>query len=151
MRQHPTLRSRLLAVPGLGTIRVQRKHLFTFPAGLIGFEHLKQYVVVTSPELDPLRWLLAVEDPTIGLPVLLPWYVVPHYELPPEYTDPQRFVPLVVVATMPDSCSVVVNLKAPILLDLRRRQGQQLILPGDRYSATHPLGSVERAAGRPPC
>ncbi len=149
MAQQP--HSRLLVVPDLGTIRLQRKYLFTFPSGLIGFEHLKQYVIVASPELEPLRWVLAVEDPTIGLPVLLPWYVIPHYELPAEYADPQRFVPLVVVAIMPESGTVVVNLKAPIILDLQKRQGQQVILPGDRYSATHPLGSVQRAAKEPQC
>ncbi|MCS6966704.1 MAG: flagellar assembly protein FliW [Candidatus Kapabacteria bacterium] len=137
--------ARSIQVPGLGSIRFQQKHIFTFPTGIIGFEHLKRYVLISSPELHPLRWLIAVEEPSIAFPVLLPWYVLPHYELPSEYSDLSTCVPLVIVTLAQDPAQIVVNLKAPILLNLRTRQGQQLILPGDRYSATHPLVSVQLA------
>ncbi len=132
-------RKKVLAIPGLGTVQLSPAHIFSFPSGLIGFEHLKEYVLVSSPEIEPLRWLIAVEDPTIGLPVLLPWYVLPHYELPGEYGDAQTYVPLVVVTLAAEASQITVNLKAPIILNVRTRQGQQLILPGERYSATHPL------------
>ncbi len=151
MTSSSSQRARILCIPGLGVVRVRPKHIFTFPNGLIGFENLKEFVLVTSTRLEPLRWLIAVEEPTIGFPVLLPWHVVPEYELPAEYSDPHTFVPLVVVTTFTGSSHIVVNLKAPILLDVRRRQGQQLILPGDRYSATHPLGSVPQGVGSSPC
>jgi flagellar assembly factor FliW len=144
-----TSRRRSISVPGLGTIRPSRKHLFLFPAGLIGFEHLKTYCLVSSPELEPLRWLIALEDPTIGFPVLLPWYIVPHYELPAPYQDLQTYVPLVTVTLAQDPAQIVVNLKAPIVLNVRTRHGQQLILPGDRYSATHPLIQVPSATAKP--
>ncbi|GBD07612.1 Flagellar assembly factor FliW [bacterium HR21] len=128
-----------LIIPRLGTVRLSRRDIFHFPAGLIGFEQLKDYILVGSPDMEPLRWLIAVEDPTVGLPVLLPWYVLPHYELPAAYTDVTTYVPLVVVTLAAQATQITVNLKAPIVLNIRSRQGQQLILPGDRYSATHPL------------
>lgn len=128
-----------LVIPRLGTVRLSRRSIFHFPNGLIGFEQLKNYILVGSPEMEPLRWLIAVDDPTIGLPVILPWHVLPHYELPAEYADSTTYVPLVVVTLAAEATQITVNLKAPIVLNLRSRQGQQLILPGDRYSATHPM------------
>jgi flagellar assembly factor FliW len=129
-------------VPGIGRIRFGRRHLFHFPAGLIGFEHLKDYVLVSTPDTEPLRWLISVEEPSIGFPVLLAWHIVPNYELPPEYSDATTYVPLVVVTLAAEVSHIVANLKAPIVLNVRTQQGQQLILPGERYSATHPVVHV---------
>ncbi|MEN3026583.1 MAG: flagellar assembly protein FliW [Chlorobiota bacterium] len=137
---------RLLRIPRIGTVRPTRRHLFYFPAGLIGFEHLKRYIIVSIPQQEPLRWLVAVDEPTIGFPVMLPWHIVPSYELPPEFNDPTTYVPLVIITLASDPTQLVANLKAPVVLNLKEQTGQQLIVPGDRYSATHPIVQVQQAS-----
>jgi len=96
--------------------------------------------------MEPLKWVISLEQPEIALPTLVPWHVDPGYELPPEFQDPETFVPLAVVAFEP-SGQILVNLKAPIVLNVRTLQGRQVVIPGDRYSATHPLSIVVPRAG----
>jgi flagellar assembly factor FliW len=133
-------------VPGLGVLKVSQRRVFTFPSGLIGFEQLRKFVVASSAAMEPLKWLISLEQPEIALPTLVPWHVDPGYELPPEFQDPETFVPLAVVAFEP-SGQILVNLKAPIVLNVRTLQGRQVVIPGDRYSATHPLSIAVPRAG----
>jgi flagellar assembly factor FliW len=56
------------------------------PFGLLGFEQLKNFTLVTNPEEEPFVSLQAVEEPKLAFLVMSPFVVVPDYlpEIPEE-------------------------------------------------------------------
>jgi len=119
-----------------GEINVELKHIFNFPNGLLGFEDLQDFVLISEEETIPFKWLLSVEKPEIGFPLLSPWHVDITYD-PGDIFDINSQVIFVVVTLEDDNGSMTANMKAPLILDVAGQTGQQAILPSERYSPNY--------------
>ena len=105
-----------------GTVEVDDGEVVRFPRGLIGLGG--ETFALLGPEEDTIRWLHAVDDPDLAVPVANPWAFFPDYavELSDEeaerigVTDPAQASVLVVVRVGPTAEECFANLKAPILL-----------------------------------
>ena len=53
------------------------------PFGLLGFEQLKEYVLLASPEEAPFLWLESPQDASISFLVISPFVALPHYQPDP--------------------------------------------------------------------
>jgi len=134
----PTSSIRKLTTEQFGEILVEERHMFTFPNGLLGFEQLHHFIIVRDERTEPVRWLLSVEHPELSFPVISPYFLQPDYAVGKEYSDPQRYTPLVILTL--GSSGATANMKAPIILDVEHQHGQQIIIPSDKYSTVHPIG-----------
>ena len=105
-----------------GTVEVDDGEVVRFPRGLIGLGG-EQFALL-GPEEDTIRWLHAVDDPDLAVPVANPWAFFPDYavELSDEeaerigVTDPATAQVLVVVRADEDPGRISANLLAPILV-----------------------------------
>jgi len=129
---------RKLSTQQFGEILVEQRHIFTFPNGLLGFEDLRQFIIVRDERTEPVRWLLSVEHPELSFPVLSPYFVQPDYVVGKEFSDLKRYTPLVILTLGSNGASA--NMKAPIILDVQQQHGQQIIIPSDKYATDHPIG-----------
>lgn len=118
-----------------GELTVESNHIFYFPNGVLGFEDLKEYALVSDEDTQPFKWLISMDEPVIGFPLLSPWIIDLNYK-PGRDIDPERKVVFCIV-TLRDDQGMTANLKAPIVLDIESHSGEQIILPSDKYSPSH--------------
>ncbi len=116
-----------------GEIEVEQRHIFTFETGLLGFETLQHFVLIAEEETLPFKWLISIDQPEIGFPLLSPWHIDLTYN-PGKKFNLDRKVLFVVVTLENSRGLMTANMKAPIILDVVDQSGLQTVLPKDRYS-----------------
>ncbi len=131
-----------------GEIKYEETHEFQFPDGIIGFEHLRRFLIIDDEDAQPFRWLVSLDDPSLSFPLIPPSIVIPDYDrsLPRGTT-----VFAVAVLNEPLEESTV-NLRAPVIIEPSTRTGRQVVIEQDRYSLQHPLFAAPGGSeGGDPC
>ncbi len=121
-----------------GVIEVEPNNIFLFKDGILGFEDLRDFVLVNAEDTAPFKWLISVESPEIGFPLISPWLIDLSY-VPGPNIDLSKEVPMVVITLGDEAGRMTANLKAPIILDVDLQSGKQIILPSDKYSTNYVL------------
>lgn len=114
-----------------GKLKLEPTSLFTFEEGLLGFEELREFVLVSDESTVPFKWLISTENPAIGLPLLSPWLLDLNYR-PGRHTEGDGMAAFVVV-TLSKTEGMTANMKAPLIFDTENQTGKQIILPSDKY------------------
>ena len=121
------------------------------PMGLLGFEHIKQYLLISSLAEEPFRWLRVKDDPSLAFLVLEPFIALAEYQ--PDIPDvdveflglrePGDAV-LYNIVTLRGRQSATINLKGPIVINRHTGVGKQVIIANAaQYSVHHPLPEAE--------
>lgn len=118
-----------------GSIEVEEKHIFYFEEGLLGFENLREFVLISEEETAPFKWLISLEQPDIGFPLLSPWHIDLTYKPGKDFSEKRQAI-FVVVTLENDEGLMTANMKAPVVLDVVDQSGRQIILPSDKYSTS---------------
>lgn len=119
-----------------GELEIESKYIFTFKEGLLGFEDLRDFVLISEEETIPFRWLISIEKPDIGFPLLSPWHVDLTFE-PGMKLNLDKEVLMVVITLEDEKGLMTANMKAPILLNVNEQSGKQVILTSDKYSTNY--------------
>jgi len=120
-----------------GRLEIDANDRLFFPAGILGLEDCRDWVVLADAENDALGWLQSMERRETALPVVSPRRFVPSFQLrvarsemaPLELTDHRTAQVLVVVGK--NETGITLNLKAPLVLNLQRHVGRQVIANND--------------------
>ncbi len=120
-----------------GELEFDEAIVYHFPNGLPGFEELRRFVVITDKDTDPLRWLLSVEEPNIGFPILEIGRVAPELTKEMSSDELKSSSIFIVVTLSRDPEPMTVNLKAPVILNNAERTGKQIVINSDKYSTKH--------------
>lgn len=130
------------------------ENLIRLVPGLLGFEVVKDYVLLAHSEQEPFMWLQMMDGPALAFTVINPWLIRPDYrlDLAPEdarslgLADPADAIVLAIVSVR-EGGSATVNLKGPLVLNRHTLFGRQVI-PANAadYSAQHPVLSADDAA-----
>ena len=124
-----------------GPIDVAEEMMFVFPRGLPGFEEAQKFVIVER-DGQPFKWLQSAEDPLLAFLIADPHYFVPDYdaEVPQGELNvlsvrfPEDLAMAVIVNVPPTQPEkMTVNLRAPIIFNIRERLALQVILTSSRY------------------
>jgi flagellar assembly factor FliW len=118
-----------------------------FKNGLPGFENLKKFILFSLEENEIFNILHSLEDEGIGLVTVSPFNVMKDYEfkLKDELLESlniksaEDVLVLSAVTLHSKVENITVNLKAPIIININGRLGEQIILDNDRYLIKHPL------------
>jgi flagellar assembly factor FliW len=120
------------------------------PYGLLGFEAVKNYRLLTRPEEQPFMWFQMLGEGKKAFLVVPPHFVVSDYapDLSDldvaflELDDPSDAFVLNIV-TMRGPGEATVNLKGPIVINRRTLVGKQVIpVNAAEYAIRHPLPSA---------
>jgi flagellar assembly factor FliW len=123
------------------------------PMGLLGFERIKEYVLIADPEEEPFFWLQVKGDPSLAFIVINPFLVAPDYapDLPAQDTEflglsrPDDAL-LFNIVTLHGPGRATVNLKGPIVVNRHTWIGKQVVVSNaSDYSVQHPLPVAETA------
>ncbi|KAB2835151.1 MAG: flagellar assembly protein FliW [Candidatus Brocadia sp.] len=136
-----------LSTEKFGNLCIKKENIITFDAGILGFEDLKQFVIVDVEECLPFEWLISVKDPLIAFPILNPTPFFADYNPMKSITDltfltrgDKKDVEIFCTVTLGNSPSdVTINLKGPVFINMKDKKGKQFVLTEDYYSLHHPL------------
>lgn len=130
-----------------GAINIDEDKLITMRGPILGFERLHRYFLFHEEEKNPFGWFQAVDDASVAFVVLDPFIVQPDYE--PEISDydidllaiekREDAVPLVITTLSSRPPMATVNLRAPILINIERRLGKQIVLEETHYAIRHDI------------
>jgi flagellar assembly factor FliW len=124
--------------------------LIQLPYGLLGFERVKNYVLVANPHEDPFMWLQMMDTARKSFLVVSPFLVLPDYSpnLPDADVDflglaePADALVLNICTLRRDGHSTI-NLRGPVVINRHTLIAKQIIPENaSLYSLVHPLPTV---------
>jgi len=121
-----------------GTLQVEEQELFLFPQGLIGLETLRQWLLVPDPENPAVAWLQSASRGDRALAMISPRMFVPQYRVHVtghslgvlQLRADHRTYVLTTLSGKPGA--VTTNLRAPVIINLDRRLGCQVVTGDDQ-------------------
>lgn len=128
-----------------GEIDVPENDLIFMPQGIIGFQDLKNYVILDHEKDSPFKWLQSVEDGSIAFVLINPLTFKPDYEVEVseseikelDLTSEEDAVISVIVTIPSNPKNMTANLKGPLIFNLQNRKGKQIVLQDPNYTTRH--------------
>lgn len=129
-----------------GEVEFEEKQILEIPGGLIGFPQCERFVLLEHAAGSPYRWLQCVDEPSMAFLVINPSTVVSDYEFRPSHgvaellaLSDETLKMVLAIVTVPRrmSTEATVNLIAPIVINLERRVGKQVILEDSGWGIRH--------------
>jgi flagellar assembly factor FliW len=138
-----------------GCVEIEPDDLLHFPSGILGLGDCRHWVLLADAENDALGWLQNSSHPEIALAVVCPRRFVPDYQVrisrgelaPLELTELGQAQVLAIVGK--NEQGITLNLKAPLVINLQRRLGRQVITNGDQpmqYQLVGELTTLRKTA-----
>jgi flagellar assembly factor FliW len=144
-----------IATTRFGTVQIEPEDVLDFPTGLIGIDGSRQWVLLADGESDALGWLQSIQRPDLALAVVSPRRFVPDYqarvyrrELEPLGLIRAADAQILVVLSQHDD-AITLNLKGPLVINLERRVGRQVIVNDEQpvqYVVSAALASLKKTA-----
>ncbi|MGW8193926.1 MAG: flagellar assembly protein FliW [Desulforhopalus sp.] len=133
-------------VTRFGEVEYAPENLLCFPSGLIGFDTLRNFIVMPNPKKGPLFWIQSIDDPAVAFILTDPTNFFLDYKVLPDDAERQQLLideqdqchALSVVTVTPGQ-QVTVNLAAPILYAPKTNRAIQVILENSEYSTKSSL------------
>ncbi len=138
-----------------GKIDIEPEDILFFRDGLIGFESCRHWVLLADGQNASVGWLQSMQKPNIALPVVSPRRFLNDYQVRLEPQEIERLQlasveqAYVLGVVGRDNDVLTLNLRAPIVINLDRRIGCQIVTvdeqPTQYELATLPI-SLRRSA-----
>lgn len=124
-----------------GKIEIGAAELIMMKGSILGFEHLKRFVLLIHDAKTPLCWLQSVDDPSVAFVVANPRLIKPDYN-PVIFAGDREFLDmknnddialLAIVTVRSSPFRVTANLRAPLLINAAKRMANQVVLDHPDY------------------
>jgi len=128
-----------------GDVEVNESKVITVLGGIIGFEHYTRFVILDFMKDSELRWLQSLNDQDVSFIICDPWYFFKDYDFELSDEDQKELeieslddIVAVAISTIPaDVTRTTLNLISPIVINLKKMIGKQVILYNSSYSTNH--------------
>lgn len=133
--------------PEVETLATPPGNLVRLPAGILGFEQHKEYMLLANPHEMPFAWLRVADSTSLAFVVINPFIVMPAYapDIPDSdaeflsLKEPNDALLFNIVTLRPHNRATV-NLKGPIVINRHTHIAKQVIISNaSNYSVEHPL------------
>jgi flagellar assembly factor FliW len=120
-----------------GLVEIQPEDILQFPEGLVGFTDCHEWVLLADARNGALGWLQSTTRADLAFAVVSPRRFVPAFQLRTtrgeldrlSIRDPKSAHVLVIVGK--NESGITLNLKAPLVIQLERRLGRQIVNNAD--------------------
>ncbi|MGL4108651.1 flagellar assembly protein FliW [Clostridium sp. LP20] len=118
-----------------------------FKKGIPGFNGYKEYELKELEESSICKMLQCKEDLELGLIIISPFEVEEDYEIKLsdelikklEITSPEDVMLYTTVTLNSDINKITTNLRAPIIININKGLGEQIIVENESYKIKHPI------------
>ena len=121
-----------------GPVEIEPDDILVYPCGLMAFEDCQHWVLLEDADNGAIAWLQSITRPEVAMAVVSPRRFVPDYQV---RVPRSRLAPLqldsshemyVLVIVSKNERSLTLNLKAPLIVNLQRLLGHQVIVADDQ-------------------
>jgi flagellar assembly factor FliW len=129
-----------------GSLEVRSDQILCLQPGLLGFTQYHRYVLIEHHREAPFLWLQCLDNPDLAFVVVDPRGLLSDYQpflltkvmSEMEVERPEDFKVLVILTIPPGKPQeMTANLMGPVVINLKTRQGRQLVLEDSHYSHKH--------------
>jgi len=131
------------------TMTIPTELVVQFPDGLPGFEACERFLLYSSPDTLPIRCLHSIDGPKATFLTIQAGEALNEFRHQLSASDRLRLevaeeTPLLwlAVVTVEEDGPVTANLRAPIVINLERRIGYQILPHQCVYPLRHPLAQA---------
>ena len=129
-----------------GLIDVDESQKITFPHGLLGFETLRDYVLLDA-EREPFYWLQSTENEQVAFILINPFIFRSDYEVDIDndvlstigIKEPKSALLFSIVTIPQDGSPMTANLQGPIVINYETKSGLQAVLIDPRWKTKHDI------------
>jgi len=137
-----------------GTIEVDERQKVSFPSGLLGFESIKDFVLIDA-ERQPFYWLQSLDAEHIAFITVNPFLFRPDYELDIDdellkdigISKPENAL-IFSIVTIPPEGPMTANLQGPLIINKETRVGKQAVLSDPRWKTKHDIMEELKSVGK---
>lgn len=130
-----------------GEMDAPEEKVIRFKDGIPGLECMKRCILIKVEETLPFYWLQSLEDGDIALPVIHASIIDENYSLSVDDSvfeelqiDKEEDLLIVNVAVIPqDLPRMTANMAAPLLINIDKNIGKQVILDNSAYQMRQPI------------
>ena len=126
----------------LGELEIDESSIINFVSPIIGFEQIKQYVIVKLSQNDKFSWLQSVDNESVTFPITVPQAFDIDYTFEIDdnnqkllnlnnANDLLTFNIVTIPLNRPEDATI--NLLAPIIVNIKENKGAQIILSGSNH------------------
>ena len=138
----------LINTKHFGEIDLDESRIINFPEGILGLENLNNYTLIYDNEdgkRPDISWLQSIEEPTLAMPVISPFLIMPDYNpvvedellnLIGQITDDNLIV-LVTITVPSDVTQISANFKAPFIINSDTKKAIQIIVDNNDYEVRY--------------
>lgn len=137
-----------------GEIELSDDRVLTFAKGIPGFEEMKKYVLLSADESSdsPFFFLQSIESAELSFFLVDPFSFFPDYDIKLEeqlverleLEEPADAIVLSTVSVTGDMKDATTNLKAPLVMNNRKKLGMQIVLDNKTYQIKQRLFQTEQ-------
>mgnify|MGYP000862514066 CR=1 FL=1 len=128
-----------------GEIEIDEKDIVTFPEGLLGFEEERKFIIINMEEGAQFSWLQSIQTPELSFVIMDPFFAFPDYDIiiPKKVQEKleikdEKDVLIYSMVVIPENMEkMTTNLLGPIIINVNRKLGKQVILDDNRYTTKH--------------
>jgi flagellar assembly factor FliW len=116
-----------------GNVDIQPDDILFFRRGILGFEECQHWVILADAGNRSVAWLQSMQSPEVALPVVSPRRFVADYQVRIDPVDIESLhlgslnQAYILAVVSRDTDVLTLNLRAPIIINLDRRLGCQVI------------------------
>ncbi len=128
-----------------GAVQLQADDVIDFPEGILGFNDLRKFVLLDDPNDEIFAWLQSCEVPQIAFPVLEPELFTSNYSIVLTKHDlesignPEKTRAFSIITIPDDATQMTANLKAPVVINIAKRQARQIVLQDNNLAIREPI------------
>lgn len=134
---------------GMGTVEILDEQIIEFHEGLPGFPDVHRFVLLDIEDL-PFRYLQSLDQQSLAFVVADPFAFFPKYsfdlsesDLDKLEADSPESLAVYGIVTLHDNVDLsTMNLVAPVVIHVEKKQGRQMILSTTSYTTKHQIFSA---------
>ncbi len=142
----------LLITSQFGELHIEEDQIISFPVGILAFEDVKKFILIPVHNNPFFKWLLSIDEPNLSFLLTDPFSIKSEYyvdlndNVKEELSiENQEDVLIYTIVTIPnrDFKKATTNLLAPIVINLKEKKAQQIVLDGNSSNIRYPLFQSE--------
>jgi len=121
-----------------------------FPKGLVGLPELRHWILVDMEPTLPMKWLVSLDKEGFRVPITDPGFFTETYSFEIDegsqeivQTDDVEDIVVLIISTVKDGGQRITgNLSAPLIVNVRNRNGIQCVLESGVYGMRHEIDTL---------
>jgi flagellar assembly factor FliW len=130
-----------------GPLEVADSDIFQLTEGPVGFRSSTKFILLADQKVDGLYWLQSLDTHDLAFALVPPGEGLENYHVDVRSGDrsalalePGEDPDIFLILNRNEAGVMTVNLQGPMVFNLKKRVGRQLVLTSSRHSVRHPLG-----------